>query len=157
MRESEERFRTAFHTSPDSININRLEDGLFVDINEGFSEITGYKREDVIGKTSVEINIWNNIKDREKVVNALKEQGFVNNYEATFRMKDGRTVTGLLSARVIMLDNVPHTLSITRNIEDLKQAELALKESEKRYRTFFQDDLTGDYISTVDGDLLECN
>ena len=53
LRASEERFRLAFQTSPDSININRLEDGLYVDINEGFTAITGYTREDAIGKTSI--------------------------------------------------------------------------------------------------------
>ena len=58
LRESEEVYRAAFRTSPDSININRASDGLYVDINEGFSRLTGYSREEVIGKTSVEIGIW---------------------------------------------------------------------------------------------------
>ena len=57
---SENRFRTAFYTSPDAVNINRLEDGLYIDINQGFTLLTGYTREDVIGKTSIEINIWHN-------------------------------------------------------------------------------------------------
>ena len=55
-QENEEKFRLAFHTSPDSINLNRLEDGLYIDINDGFSEIMGYTREEVIGKTSLALN-----------------------------------------------------------------------------------------------------
>ncbi len=124
---SEERFRLAFQTSPDAININRLEDGLYVDINEGFTGITGYTREDAIGKTSAEINIWDDPNDRVKLVDGLKKNGFINNLEAKFRMKDGRVVTGLMSARTIMLDGVPHIISITRDIETLKQTESTLQ------------------------------
>jgi len=75
LRKSEEKFRTAFHTSPNAININSIEDGIFIEINEGFTKIMGYSREDVIGKSSVELNIWNDIKDRESLVSRLKVWG----------------------------------------------------------------------------------
>ncbi len=123
LHETEERFRLAFLTSPDSININRLEDGLYVDINQGFTEITGYTREDVIGKTSLEIDIWANPADRQRLAEGLKKEGRVNNLEAQFRMKDGTIITGLMSASVIMLQDGPHILSITRSIEELKELE----------------------------------
>ena len=58
MLASEERFRLAFYTSPDSINFNRLDDGTYIDINEGFTKIMGYTREDVIGKTILTLNVW---------------------------------------------------------------------------------------------------
>ena len=127
LRASDERFRLSFQTSPDSININRLEDGLYIDVNEGFTAITGYQREEVIGKTSLEINIWENPEERAKLVDELKENGHVNNLEAKFRMKDGRTVTGLMSARIIILEGVPHIISITRDIETIKQTEATLQ------------------------------
>lgn len=118
LRESEERFRIAFRTSPDSININRLRDGLYIDINEGFTVITGYSREDVIGRSSLEINIWADPADRQILIERLKRDGHMENLEARFRMKDGRVLTGLMSARVIMLEGEPHILSVTRNIDD---------------------------------------
>ena len=121
LQESENRFRTAFLTSPDSININRLEDGMFMFINQGFSEITGYNQDEVIGKTSKEINIWDDYGDREKLVAGLKDTGTVNNLKARFRMKNGRVITGLMSARVMMLNDEPHILSITRDIHELEQ------------------------------------
>lgn len=155
--DSEELFRRAFLTSPDSININRLSDGMYVNINEGFTSITGYTQEEVIGKTSKEINIWANFRDRERLIEGLKKHGFVNNLEAEFRMKDGKIVTGLMSASVFNLRGVPHILSITRNISDIKKVQVELYESEKKYRSFFENDLTGDYISTVEGKLLSCN
>ena len=64
--QSEEKFRLAFHTSPDSININRLSDGMYIDINEGFTRLTDYSREDVLGKTSLDLNIWADLRDRER-------------------------------------------------------------------------------------------
>jgi len=121
LRESEERFRIAFQTSPDSVNINRMEDGLFVDINDGFTALTGYTREDIIGKSSLEINIWDNPQDRERLVQGLKASGSVKNLEAKFRLKDGRVKWGLMSARIIVLDEVSHILSVTRDIDDWKK------------------------------------
>ena len=127
LQKSQERFRVAFHTSPDAININRLEDGLYVDINEGFSELTGYTREEVLGKTSLELTIWDDPRDREELVRGIKQNGRVNNLEAKFRMKDGRIVLGLMSAKVMMIDAVPHILSLTRDIEKLKRAEAEVR------------------------------
>jgi len=140
MRESEEKFRLAFYTSPDSININRVDDGLYLNINEGFTAITGYTREDAIGKTSLEINIWDDPKDRERLVAGLRKNGYVNNLEAKFRMKDGRVVTGLMSAKVMMIGGVPHILSVTRDIEELKQAERALGRHAERLKTLHEID-----------------
>ena len=127
LKTSEERFRLSFQTSPDSININRLKDGLYIDINEGFTNITGYTREEVIGKTSLEIDIWENPADREKLIDGIGKNGFVNNQEAKFRTKDGRVLTGLMSARIITLDGALHIISITREIEAIKQNEAMLQ------------------------------
>ena len=75
LRQSEEKFRLAFQTSPDSINFNRLSDGVYIDINEGFTKLTGYTREDAIGKSSIDLNIWYDPKDRQRLVKALKAKG----------------------------------------------------------------------------------
>jgi PAS domain S-box-containing protein len=139
LRAADERFRLAFKTSPDSVNINRLSDGLYIDINEGFVQITGYSREDVIGKSSLEIDIWANPEDRKALVRKLLAEGVVRNFEASFRMKGGRIVEGLMSAAIIELDGVSHILSITRDISDRKRLENELRESENRYRTLFED------------------
>ena len=103
LRASEEKFRLAFQTSPDSININRIHDGMYLDINEGFTKTMGYAREDIIGKTSLELNIWDDPKDRGRLLCALEHKGFVENMEARFRGKDGRISIGLMSARVLRI------------------------------------------------------
>ena len=149
---SEERFRLAFQTSPDSININRLADGVYIDINKGFSNITGYSREDVIGKSSIEINIWADPADRARLVAGLSEMGEVNDLEARFRLKDGSSLAAMMSARLIMLDGVAHILSITRDIDAKKRAEEALQASEQKFRRVVTASPTGMYFFQLDAD-----
>jgi PAS domain S-box-containing protein len=123
LRKSEERFRLAYATSPDAININRMSDGLYVDINDGFTQLTGFTREDVSGKTSLDINIWCNPADRRELIDRLQKTGACENLEAQFRRKDGSVTTALMSARIIHLQDVPHILSITRDISERKRAD----------------------------------
>ncbi len=129
--ESEERFRLAFHTSPDSINLNRVSDGMYIDINQGFIDLTGYTREDITDKTSYDIKIWHDIHDREKLVDGLIKTGFVKNLEARFIKKNGDIIIGLMSARILHIKNNDVILSITRDISDLKRAQEIMVQSEK--------------------------
>jgi two-component system cell cycle sensor histidine kinase/response regulator CckA len=103
-------------------------------MNDGFTRLTGYTREDVIGKTSLSLHIWDNPAEREKLVRGLKEKGFYSNLEARFRRKDGSEAYGLMSASVILLNDVQHIISVTRDISDRKQAEEDLRQSEARFR-----------------------
>ena len=126
---SEEKFSTAFRVSPDSININRLTDGMYLEINEGFTALTGYTPVDVLGKTSLDLDIWVNPDDRERLVCELKEHGVANNHEAEFRCKDGSILTGFMSARIIEVCGETCILSITRDISERKQTEKIREEA----------------------------
>ena len=129
--ESENKFRLTFNFSPDAVNINRLHDGLYVDINEGFTRLTGFTRDDVIGRTSLEVGIWNDSSDRQKLVQGLREHGIYENLEAQFQSKDGKLITALMSARVISLKGVPHIVSITRDITEVKLIQAQLQQAQK--------------------------
>jgi len=131
LKKSEEKFRIAFRTSPDAINLNSVEGGVYIDINEGFTKIMGYSREDIIGKSSIELNIWNDPKDRERLVSGLKKHGVVENLKADFVGKNGQIRTGLMSARLLSIDDQDIILSITRDITKQRKLEALLQQAQK--------------------------
>ncbi len=154
---SEEKFAKAFHTSPDGIAINRVVDGVYVEINEGFGRLTGFMPEDLIGYSSMEKRIWVDTKDRSRLVEALKVRGFVTDLEAEFRRKDGSTLTGLMSARTIIINDVRCIISITRDITGRKRDLEALQESESRFRSVFENAAVGICSASLDGRMLTVN
>ena len=123
LRTSEARYRTAFQMSIDAVNINRISDGLYIEVNQAFLDITGYVREDVIGRSSFEVNIWADVRDRQNLLEILRNNSSCRDLEARFRKKDGTLIWGLMSASVIELDGVPCILSVTRDVSDAKAAE----------------------------------
>ena len=131
LQESEEKYKLSFRTSPDSININAI-DGTYVDINDGFTALTGYTKEDAIGVSSLDLNIWAIPEDRERLIAGLKKDGRVENLESVFLMKDGSQKTALMSASLITLNNKPHILSITRDITDRKKVLTELIEAKEK-------------------------
>jgi len=147
---SEKKFRKAFMTSPDSININRLDDGTYVSINSGFTKIMGYTEKDAIGKTSLELNIWERESDRNNLVSSLKKNGLVENLDTSFCAKDGSIKYGLMSASLIDLNGIPHILSITRDVTERKYFEEALQYSEEKYRLIVERANDGIEISQND-------
>jgi len=134
LRESELKFRNAFLTNPDSITINRFSDGLYSSINNGFTQIFGFSEQDVIGKTSIEISLWNNPHDRQTFVNQLKKHKLVENYEAKLKTKDGDVKDTLVSATLIQLEGIQYILSTTKDITELKKTEEALRYNEALLR-----------------------
>ncbi len=123
LRDSEARYRIAFETTPDAVNINRLDDGMYVIVNQGFLETMGYGLDEVIGHSSLELNTWADVADRRRLVELLRRDGRCRNFEARFQAKGGNVVWGLMSASIMELDGVACILSITRDITQLKQAE----------------------------------
>jgi PAS domain S-box-containing protein len=131
LRESEALFRLAFRTSPDSINLNRLDDGRFIDINDGFTNIMGYTRQEVMGRSSLSLNIWKHAEDRMRLVEGLRKTGSVENLESQFVRKDGSVVIGLMSARVLRINDEDVILTITRDITERSKMEQQLRQAQK--------------------------
>ena len=123
LRQSEERYRTAFQTSPDAINITRLADGMYLEVNQGFVRLTGWTRAEVIGRTSQELNFWHKSEDRERLVQALKQHNFCENIEVDFVAKDGRVISALMSAHIIQIDGVSCLLSVSRDVTERKESQ----------------------------------
>jgi diguanylate cyclase (GGDEF)-like protein/PAS domain S-box-containing protein len=165
LQTSEERYRTAFQTSIDAININRLDDGTYVECNNAFLDIIGFSRDEVIGRTSLQLGIWADPRDRQKMAELVRDHGSCRDLEAQFRKKNGETFWGLMSASPIELGGVPCVLSVTRDISAAKAAEHrlaaaaeALRLSEHYYRTLFQTSVDGICVSQLeDGRMIDAN
>ena len=137
LRLSEERYRTAFQTSLDAINITRMDDGKFVDCNQALLDVLGYEREELIGKTTLQLGVWADTRDRTTMTNQVRQNGSCRGLEVQFKKKNGELFWGVTSASAMEVDGVPCILSITRDLSDVKAAQ-----SEIRSLAYY-DPLTG--------------
>jgi PAS domain S-box-containing protein len=129
LRESEERFAKAFKASPLVLTISSLVTGKLIEVNETFVSLTGYSREEVIGKTTVELGIWSKLREREEELNTVREIGHVRNAEYRFQTRSGEELIGLLSAERIEIGGEPSALTVIQDITDRKRAEEAREEA----------------------------
>jgi PAS domain S-box-containing protein len=157
LKESEDKFRNAFLINPDSITITRLDDGKYVSINDGFTKIFEYSEKEVLGKTPFDISIWFNPYDRKQFIKSLETIGRVENLETRFYSKSRKLIDCLVSATTITIEGAVHVLSTTRDITERKLVELALLESEERFRTLYENVTIGIYRTTSEGHILMAN
>ena len=128
LRESEARFSIAFNASPISSVIATLDEGRYVAVNDTFLSLTGYKREEVVGHTSADLNIWPTPEMRAEVTQLLVTQGHIRNRETTYQMKSGKLRTFLMSADIIELDGRPHLITASIDVSERKRAQEAMRE-----------------------------
>jgi len=128
-REAKEHFEAIFHTSPNAVLITREADGTVVDLNQGFTALTGYPRTEALGRSSAALGLWDGPEGRGLLEAALDGQEMVQNLEFSFRHRDGRARTGTTAARRVNLRGQPHIMSVTRDITDWKRVQQALTES----------------------------
>ncbi len=134
MGQNEERFAKAFYSTPVAMFISRFTDGCLVDVNESFLKILGYKYEEVIGHTSLELNIYPDPSKRAEIAQIMQKQGVLRNFELTVHTKMGKPVMVLVSVDKICLSEQDYVLGTFIDITARKQAEEALRESEERFR-----------------------
>lgn len=135
LKKSEERFSKAFRSSPDAIVISRLSDGTIIDVNEKWSELYGYRAEELINRSSLALNLFSDPEDRKRLIDLLEEQGVVRDFELDIRNKKGETRNTLVSMEKIELDAQLCLLSSVRDITELKRAEQELVTSREQLRS----------------------
>ena len=112
-----------FDSSPSAMGIAALEGGKFIEINESWTGCFGYQREEVIGRTSLELNLWAIPENRAGILNMLLKGHEVNHAEINYRTKSGEMRRGLVSARTIDLDGEKCALYVLNDITERKQME----------------------------------
>lgn len=130
-RNAEEKFHKAFHANPEPITIATLPEGRYLDVNESFFRVTGYSREEVIGRTSTELKFWAKPEDRATFVKMIMEQGSIRDLEITFRTKSGEIRSAVDSAEIIDVAGQECAIAIFRDITERKSLEKQLRQTQK--------------------------
>ena len=156
LRESEEKFKRTFQSNPNSMSINTLDDGIFLDVNDAFLSTTGFRREDVIGHHSTETS-WVDKEDRSRMLRLLHEQGRVEGMETAFRTKSGKVLFSSLSAVMVEIGGLQCVLTTSQDITERRRAAEKLRLSEEKYRSLVELAPYGIFRATRDGRLLMVN
>ncbi|TAE95835.1 MAG: PAS domain S-box protein, partial [Oscillatoriales cyanobacterium] len=157
LAKAKEKFSKAFRSSPNAITITRIRDGRHIEVNDSFCRMIGYSREEIIGKTAVELNFWASLGERDRMIQMLKNKTAIHNYELRFRNKNGTERTALLSIETIDIDGEACFLSISSDITDRQKAEAALREAEEKYRNIYENALNGIFQTAGDGKYISAN
>jgi len=158
LRESEEKFSRAFRRSPNSISITTLKEGIFLEINDSFTRDNGWTRQETIGHSSNELNMWVNPEQREMILKKLRKDGQVVNLEYSSRTKAGEVRTMLFSAEPITVNGKGCIIAVTTDITERHRMEDALRESEEKFSHAFHGSPESMTISSIgDGTFIEVN
>ncbi|MDZ7961842.1 MAG: PAS domain S-box protein [Aulosira sp. DedQUE10] len=133
-----QKYSKAFRCSPNPISLSTLQEGRYIEVNDSFVKLSEYERDEAIGRTAFELNMWVDKRDRMKLLQELRDLGMVRNLEVEFRAKSGQIITSLLSAEIIDLDGIPCILAVNHDITERKQVEAQLRLSAQRDRLLTQ-------------------
>ncbi|MWV15218.1 EAL domain-containing protein [Pseudomonas sp. L-22-4S-12] len=150
---SEEKFAKAFHASPDGLLITRLQDGCMLEANEGFSRITGYESQEVIGQSTLQLELWADPQDRLQMIEQLHQHGQARNLNAWIRTQSGQLRLTELSAQLIMVDEEQCILTIARDITERQQMQERLHQA----ATVFENTAEGVMITDTDQRITAVN
>jgi two-component system cell cycle sensor histidine kinase/response regulator CckA len=131
LRISEEKFSKAFRAGPDAIVISTLDDGRILDVNYNFIRMTGFARGESVGRTSVDLGIWLNSKERDQMVALVKRDGEVRDLEVRFSVKSGEVRNFQMSAHTIELEGTMCLIAILRDVTERKALEEQLRQAQK--------------------------
>jgi PAS domain S-box-containing protein len=132
IKAEEEKFSKAFHTSPYGLSITRLSDGKIIEINKGAYRITGYSYDEVNCKSTLDLNLWQHVDERDQIVEEINRSGKVYEREVKFRKKSGDAITAFLSAEVITVNNEKCLLSSFDDITERKKHVVELTKAKEK-------------------------
>ncbi|NOR88506.1 MAG: PAS domain S-box protein, partial [Bacteroidales bacterium] len=157
LKESENKFSKTFYSDVALMAISTLKDGKLINVNEMFLETLKHKKEEVIGKTTTEINILSDPSQRDEVSKIIRKKGSVQNVDVDILTKNGEIRHGIFSAHLIEINGEDCMFSTFNDITDRKNAEQALKESEELMSLFMDSATDGFMLWSSDLHLLKAN
>ncbi len=147
-----EQFKAAFQLTPEFMSITRMRDARIVEVNAAFQRITGLSREQAIGKTSAELNLWHDPQQRAEVFGLIQSQGCVHEHSVLLNARDGQVLEALLSAEKFEAGGEQYMFVVQRDVTETQRALKALEDSEARFsRLFEQSPMPMCYSSDSDG------
>ena len=126
LRLSEEKFATTFRNSPSAIALTSLANSHFVEVNESFLRLSGYRLAEIIGRTSLDLQLWVNAADRQRYLDLVKKSGRVIGLEMDFCRNSGEIIRGLVSGELIEVQGSGYLLTIILDITERRKTELEL-------------------------------
>ncbi len=157
LQKNGDHYSVFFDLAPNPMAISSFDDGRFVDVNQAFVAQSQYSRDELIGRTSTKLGFWVNDEDRGALLNRLRETGFADGVELTFRRKDGEARQVMFFGKVIEVGNQKWLLSVSPDITNHKLIEDALRQREKQYRSIFENAVEGIFQTTPEGKVITAN
>lgn len=130
-KRARERSAKAFKACPEAMTITSMEDGTYIEVNDVFLKKTGFQRDEIIGRTSIELGVWCSLNDRQRFLNEFSKHGSVRNFEVRFRMRSGELRDCLISSEKIELDGKQCSLNYIFDVTERKQMEAQLLRSQR--------------------------
>jgi PAS domain S-box-containing protein len=157
LRISEEKFSKAFRESPLSISITDAKDYRYIEVNETFEAVTGWKRHEVVGLSPLELGLWTDPNQRTEFTRRILADGNIRNFEVDVRTKSGEHRVGLGSGELIVVNGELCVLAVMTDITENKLAERDKKISESRFSQFFETLPEYCYVTSSTGEILDAN
>lgn len=157
LRLSEEKFSKAFRASPNPITISTLADGRLIEVNDSFLDLFGLTTAEVLGHSSLELDLWANPADRMQMIQAILKEGVIRNYEYRLCDRNGTEKTVLYSSEQISINDQDCILAVINDITERKTAEIALEASEVRFRTLVEQAVDAIYVVNAQGQFVDVN
>jgi len=157
LRASEEKFAKAFLCSPDAFVLTTVPDGRIVEVNAGFTRLSGYAAQEATGRTTGDLGLWVDPAARDEYVALVRRDGWVSDFEASYRTKTGGLLNAIISGTTIHTREGGLFLSIVRDITERRRVEDAQCENERYVRTILEATAEGFWILDREGRIVEVN
>jgi diguanylate cyclase (GGDEF)-like protein/PAS domain S-box-containing protein len=127
VRNSEAQLRRIFSISPAMMSITRRSDGHFVDVNEAYAEISGYRRDELVGKSSAQLGLWSDARQRDQLIARLKTEGTVRGLDVDIRTKSGELRQVLASFTPVRIDDEEYLIGVALDLTDRHRADAEMR------------------------------